>query len=389
MKIKPRLLLLCLCIAAFTGFSGCLRSTEISDLPLTLGLGVDKSDDPAGFKIIAQIAKPSQLKNPASGGGGGSSEPAYANFESGGETIFDAIRNLTKMIGDRIFASHSEVLLFGNGIAREGMRDYIDFFLRNPDVRPSAYIIVTQSTVKEIMDLKPLLENVPVTSLKRILKTQEFTSETAKVTLIEFTSCLMSKTKSAVAPVAGVAENGGKKAAFISGLAVFKNYKLAGTFNRKETRGLLWVLDKIKKGILNVPKKEDGKKIAIEIISSKCKAIPEIKGTKLRVHIKIREQGSLSEQPVGDDFISLDGLEYLKQAQADAIKDEIMSAFNKSVELKTDPFGFGELLHKKYPKEWKNMEQYWDSLYPTIELVFDIKTSLVKTDAITKSVSPE
>jgi len=65
-----------------------------------------------------------------------------------------------------------------------------------------------------------------------------------------------------------------------------------------------------------------------------------------------------------------------------------MAAFDKSIEINADIFGFGEMLHKKYSKEWKTLKDNWDEIYPTIKLNINVETKIIKTDLLKEPASP-
>ena len=52
-------------------------------------------------------------------------------------------------------------------------------------------------------------------------------------------------------------------------------------------------------------------------------------------------------------------------------------------------FGFGEAVHRKYKKEWKELEPTWDDIYPTIEVSVKVKTSLNEIGDINKAIMKE
>jgi hypothetical protein len=82
-------------------------------------------------------------------------------------------------------------------------------------------------------------------------------------------------------------------------------------------------------------------------------------------------------------------LAVLEKEQEEVIRREIRQAFQKSIELDSDIFGFGEMIHRKYLAQWRQMEGKWDEMYPTLELEMNIKTKIRKTELITRPVAPE
>jgi hypothetical protein len=107
------------------------------------------------------------------------------------------------------------------------------------------------------------------------------------------------------------------------------------------------------------------------------------------MHIEVKEESSLSEQTTAENLATDEAFEKLQKATEEIIRHEILATFEKSRELKADIFGFGEMLHKKYSKEWKDIKDNWDEIYPTVELDIAIESKIMKTDLLKKPASPD
>jgi len=176
----------------------------------------------------------------------------------------------------------------------------------------------------------------------------------------------------------------GRQGYLCIGMVVFKNGKMVGKLNQEEIRGLLWVLGKVKSGVILISSPNEQGNAVLEIMKAKSKVTPEIKDGKVIMHIKIKEESSLSEQSTTENLETCPAFEKMKEASAEVIRQEILLAFDKSKELNVDIFGFGEMLHKKYSSEWKSLKDNWDDIYPTIELRIDVETKILKTDLLKK-----
>ena len=121
----------------------------------------------------------------------------------------------------------------------------------------------------------------------------------------------------------------------------------------------------------------------------KSKVIPEIRNDKIYMHVDIKVEASLSEQNTTENLATLAAFEKLQKNQAEVIKQEVTAAFNKSKELNSDIFGFGDMIHKKYRYKWVQMEDHWDKLYPSIELIFKVEAKIRKTDLLTRPAAPK
>ncbi len=364
--------------------SGCLGGREINDLEIVIGMGVDKDENTGKILLTAQVVKEAEMGGVSESGSGGAGNKAFWNVIGSGNSIFDAVRQMTHKTGNRLFVSHNQAIIFGNDIASEGLRKYIDFFLRAHEMRPTTLILIAEGRASDIMDAKPETEKLPAINIAKLVKSYGFTSHFYKVNMKDFASCLMNGTKAPIAPLVGISKGKDSKDIYVSGTAVFKNDKMVGKLNESETRGLLWVLGKVKSGVILVSSPNKQGNAVLEILRAKSKVIPEIKDGKIVMNIKIKEEASLSEQTTMENLASIQAFEELQKAQEKIIRQEITAAFEKSRELNADIFGFGELLHKKYNSKWKSLKDKWDEIYPSIELNIEIETKIQKTDLLNK-----
>lgn len=385
-KIRKLTIILILCFFMLPALSGCLGGREINDLEIVIGMGVDKDKDTGKILITAQVVKEEAAGRSPEGGGGGK---AYWNVSSKGNSVFDAIRQITHKTGNRLFVSHNHVVIFGNDLAAEGLEKYIDFFLRAHEMRPTAIILVAEGRAADVMDAKPETEKFPALNISKLVKTYGFTSHIYKVNMKDFASNLMSPASAALAPLVGVAMEKESKEINVSGMVVFKNGKMVGELNHDEVRGFLWVIGEVKSGVLFITSPDGQGNAVLEIIKAKSRITPEIKDGKIVMHIEIKQESSLSEQPTAENLATDQAFEKLQKSTEDIIRQEILEAFDKSRALKADIFGFGEMLHKKYSKEWKAIKDNWDEVYPTIELDIGIESKIIKTDLLKKPASPD
>jgi len=386
-KVNTSFVRLILCLFVLFTLSGCLGGREINDLEIVIGMGVDKDAGTGNILLTAQVVKEDKVGRSGNGGGGESSK-AFWNVSSTGNSVFEAVRQLTHKTGNRLFVSHNQVVVFGKDIAKEGLQNYIDFFLRAHEMRPAALILIAEDRASDILDAKPETEKLPAINIAKLDKNYGFTSHFYKVNMKEFASCLMSATKSPIAPLVSVIRDKDGEDIFVSDMAVFKKGKMVGKLNHDEVRGLLWVLGEVKSGVISVPLPDEQGKAVLEIIKAKSKVTPEIKDGRIVIHVKIKEESSLSEQTVTENPATDSAFEMIQNASAEIIRQEIMAAFDKSRELKADIFGFGEMLHKKYKNEWKILKDNWDDIYQNIDLRIDVETKIIKTDLLKKPAWP-
>lgn len=387
MRNKRRILIkLILCTLILINLTACWNARELKDLPIVVGMGIDKAPSADHVLLTAQIIKPQELKGNSQSGSSGSSN-AYVNIKNSGETVFRAIREFTHETSGRLYISHNQAIIIGRDIAYDGVQKYLDFFMRASETRPTTLILISDTTASDILDVQPELTRMPAINISKISKAQALQSQSKEIMMQEFVNCLLSKTTSAIAPLIHVSENNGKKSLRIEGMVIFKEDKLVGQLNEIETRGMLWVTGDVKSGVIDIPY-EDGK-VSLEIKNATSKITPIIKNNQVSIQIKIKEEGTLVAQTTKKNLATLSAFENLKKRQNKAIEEEILASFKKAQELNTDYFGLGEEVHKKYKKEWKDIESDWDDIFSSIDVDIQVESNIQATGLITKPATPE
>jgi Ger(x)C family germination protein len=365
--------------------SGCLGGREVNDLEIVIGMGLDSTENPDSILLTAQVVDVSQL---GLSGGSGKDSKAYWNVSTSASTIFEAIRQVTHKTGNRLFVSHCKIFVYGRELAEEGLYKHFDFVLRAMEMRLTTLILIADDKASDVLDAKPQTEELPAMNIDKLVKSYGYTSHLYAMTLKDFASRLISKTKSPMAPIIRVIEEGDEKDIYITGLAIFNGDKMVGELNMDETRGLLWVINEVESGVLLVPTPEGTGTAVFEIGSAKGKVKPEItEDGRVIMHIDIKLNASLSEQTSTEKLADPQKFEILQDGMSEVVTQEIMAAYEKSVKTSSDIFGFGDLVQKRYKKRWDEYKDIWDEVYKTIELDINVKSKITKADLLNNPVA--
>ncbi len=376
-----------ICIFMVLNLTSCWGAHELNKLAIVLGVGIDKGKEVDMVDMTVQVAKVLDIKSSPKGGGNSGSDSGYLNLEEKGRTISEAIKSMNRKINRRLFFSHNQVIILGKDAAESGVGKYIDFFLRYRENRLLVWVIVSKGTASEMLDIKPGLETTPGRSIGQLMKNQE--EDTALIPAVElkdFASRLMSKTTAPIAPIIEVSKVDKKKTVYLSETAVFKKDKMVGTLNKKETRGLLWGINKIKDGVISLSNADGKDKADIETTHVSSKITPEIKDNKIKMKIKIKQEGDLQEQTSSEDLANPKAFASLEKSEEDIIKEEVISAIKKSQALNADTFGFGDIIYQHYPKQWSEIEKNWDQMFQKIHVDVTVDSKLNRTGRITKPI---
>jgi spore germination protein KC/spore germination protein len=343
--------------------TGCWDKRELNDLGIVLGVGVDKGKNIDEVEVAIQLIKPMESSN---NNISASQDNNYINLTSKGITILDAMQDFNKNTSRRLFFPDNQVIIFGKDIAEEGIEKYIDFFLRNRETRLLVWVLIAGDTAKDIFYTEVDYEKIPARNIGEIINIQKEISNIPNVELKTFVARLMSKTAAPIVPIVEV--------------------KMVGKLNEIETRGLLWVLGEVKSGTTVIETKKSKDKVTLVTSRAKSKLTPKIIGDKVFIEVKIEEEGDLGEQYSSEDLTNPEMFLELQKAKEAAIKKEVKAAIAKAKELEADVFGFGDMVYKYYPKQWKNMEDNWDKLFKDLSVEVVVESKLRRNGRITKPV---
>ncbi|MFZ5647643.1 MAG: Ger(x)C family spore germination protein [Bacillota bacterium] len=392
--------------------SGCWNSRELDTLSFVMALGIDKDEAENKITLTAQILKPAEVKAPTGGGmsgmgGSGSTKGVWVATRTG-KTVFDALRNFTFEADRKLFLSFTRVVVIGEEAARAGVAPLMDILQRDHEFRRNIWVLVAKGKAKDVLEAEHDQEKIPARAIEKLIKVSAANSMVPMVNLKDFLAMMAGKSRDPFAAAIEAfekridegdkdQEGGEKKEKRVKrvktgGTAVFKKDRLAGWLDNTETRGLLWILGKVRSGIIVIPAPEGSREqeISLEIIRAESKLKPKIEDGKIYMTIEIKEEGNLGEQMAPGDPAKPEKFKLLEEKQAKVIEREVRAALEKAQqEWGVDVFGFGEAVHQAYPKEWEILKKRWDEEFPMVEVEIKVEAKLSRLGLITKHVMSE
>lgn len=356
--------------------AGCWDRMEINDVALVTALGIDKKNEKT-IELTAEMYIP-QAFGGGNGGGGGGGAGAPNTFLRRGEgmTIGDAIAHLQEKVPRQVFWGHTKVIVFGETMAKEGIRVPLDFLTRHPEPRLRAHVFVAKGNAKDVLALHPPLERSPSEVLRELAVSEVLMD----VTLKELLQMLNGDARTAALPMVRILppQKGMdplQTIAYINQTAIFKKDKMVGQINDKLTRGVLWFRNEIKRATISM-KLQDGKGYVSSImLRSNSELIPRIEGNQWKMTLKVLTEDDVI---VNGSNVNLMNPDFIERLQTDLEKDierRLAQTLEKvQKEQKVDILGFSEAFHRKYPGEWKKVKNEWDTIFPTVEVTFDVKS---------------
>ncbi|QDQ02441.1 Ger(x)C family spore germination protein [Lysinibacillus fusiformis] len=367
--------------------SGCWSKRELNEIAIVLAFGVDKIDDE--YQISVQIANPSETTNKLASSTG---RLPVVTFISKGESILDAVKNLSTVTPRKAYFAHLQIVVIGEELANEGIKNILDLLARNNEVRDDFNIIISRNAyAKDILTILTPIEKIPANKLKNSLNVSEKDlGSTLSVNFNDLMSSLKSDAKSSVLSVIEIKGDTklGKDKKNVemietpavlqyTGLALIKEYKLIGFLAKKESKSLNYLKNNIDNTveIVSCPKKGDLTTVISNVLTKTNGKIEEGKPT-ITVHIDV-------EQKVGEvncEVNLTDGktLQMINNKTANLIEfklNEVLNLIQK--EYQTDVLEYSEVLHRADPAEWNKLKKQWTELFPELEvnIEIDVKTT--------------
>lgn len=354
--------------------TGCWNAREINELAFVLSIGLDKAGD--GFKVTAQIAKPATYSKAPSGGGITEKGKPFWVVSSTGKTIFEAIRNMASISPRRIFWSHIKVIVISEELARSNTLEIFDFFSRNPELRLRTLVAVTPGEAGKVLEFEPMMEKDPSLHLEKIIENKNLTGKAYGIMLKDFLEDYLDPDVGPVTSRIILDQSEPKPVLKINGAYIFSGNKLAGSLNEEETRGLLWIKNKINDSVMVVNCPYDGLPVTLEIKKSKSTFKSNMDNGTPYFTIKVDTSAGLTEQACLTDFNDPQKLDGLKKALESAIQKDIQSMITTAKDFGVDFPGFSRILHRQHKDEWHQISADWHELFRNIEVKIIVKADI-------------
>lgn len=370
--------------------SGCWSRREMSELAIVLGAGVDRTPDNR-VQLTLQLARPAAFAGGTQAGGGENKTNTWVVSDTG-NTIFEAERNMALKVSRRIYWAHDIIVVIGEDAAKSGVREYVNFFMRDPLPRETTWVLVTKGEAKKVLESHSELETSSAQSIGFLVRNRAGLA----VMIKDFAIALASQGTNPALPFIerqkfgeregpGIEKDEPHEEVVIAGTGVFKDEYLAGWLDTSETRGLLWLRDEMNKGVITVPSPgQPDKLVSINVVTAKTRVEPEYDGEEIRFNVDISFEGELLEQQSTEDLSKLNSTAAIETAAAEEVIRRCSVTLAKvQGEYRTDTFGFGEAFHRKYKEDWKELKYQWDDAFAGAQVNIAAEAHLRRTGLLT------
>ncbi|NLX63132.1 MAG: Ger(x)C family spore germination protein [Tissierellia bacterium] len=394
--MKAKITLLCIYMLSISLLTACFDATELDELAIALLIGIDLEDDK--ILITAEVINLQYSSDSSSSG-----NVSVKYVQGTGNTVLEALRDITLKFGHRIYGAHTKAIIFGEDLAKKGVMPYMDQLFRARELRESAYVLVAkEAKAYEVMGVSSGLEPIPANYIISLIDSIRYNPKTIDTNMMDFVKHYYHMGRH---PIVAILEKRQKKGINQTekevgtkdfelssiGSAVFKNDTLVGYLSGNDTKALNYILNNVKGGIITFPTPVDSDETLFSSLSTikvRTKNDVDFKDGRLILKTKITISGNLGEIGGDMDISNYESLEKMAQACSQTVKEGIEMTVKKvQREFGFDIFGFGHVLHKKHTEEWRKIEGKWDDLFAEADFQIEVVTNIISSGLLNKPLT--
>ncbi|MEK3687423.1 Ger(x)C family spore germination protein [Paenibacillus sp. FSL R10-2736] len=403
MNLQRKTLHLILCLPLLSALlSGCWDDRELSELGITSGSAYDWENNQ--WKATYQVINPSSGSSGMGGSGGGStSSPPFVTFTVKGRTIMEAIERTNLTSTREMFFSHSRITVIGESLAKHGINQLIDMFLRKQDARETVYVFISKGEAGDILDqLMQLTKNQGAGIQLMIEQESRLLSFYPGTRLFELAMSLASESGSALLPeilltgpdiMDETSETGRTdlpSRLALGRLGVIKGEKFVGWLSQEQAFGLSFMTDNIETATIafaSQPRKSDKLDASFILQNSWTNVHPVWAKDHFIMDIDIKGSGVLTELGSVMDLNDRKAISEMEASLERQVLDLVNNSWTEVKKLGADVTGFAVRVHRSDRKRWKQIEKEksWDSVFQEIEIRPHVSFQIERTGLSNKS----
>ncbi|MBK1811252.1 Ger(x)C family spore germination protein [Clostridium sp. YIM B02505] len=408
--------------------TGCTKdSREIDDQVYSLVIGCDKG-------ICNKMRLTVQFPVYKSGGNDNSGNDKNSNgsthgISNNGNTLFETVEAPSILEGINLLGSattrrislvHTKTIIFSEAVAREGIEDYLAPISRFRETRRIMQVVICKGSAEEFIRNNNTLIGESTAKAMELASTQaNYSGYYPEQSFQEFYTGVISPYKQSYSVYAGLNEfkklqpldkggslpldsdeifssmlktqynlppgemprSGNRKIEFM-GVAVFNGSKMVGALNAYETRYLLMVVGKFKKGFFTI-EDEQSKNKAI-VVDMRLGRRPKIsayfkEGIPI-INVKLNIEADIGAIQSRLPYERLDKIDELNNSIEQIIQRGVSDLIRKTQQdYNTDIFGFGKIAARNFSTVTKFEEYNWLKHYKDAKINVEVDANVRRT----------
>ena len=373
-RVKSKWILLVVVVVAVAALDGLSSNINLLDRAIVVGMGIDYVD--GELSLSAQAIIP---KNSSSASQGND----FVVYSARGETVQEAVENLSYSVGLKASFAHTNVIVLGESFLKSGRTDVIEFLVSGDLVTDNTLLVAGAGDAKDILAVSMPINEVASYHLTEILQSNRKEAGQNPSTLKDYFEDIYKVGETACLPLVFLRESefgllgekaGGEKTKLldVSHVVVTNREGYLVRLGRRQSAALSYTTQKLNAGSISYTG-DDGYINEAVILRTECnkRALSD-----REVEIKL----DFSVRPAEKYFVSRDGSAGgISESEQEQIRAKIVSAVADCFEVckyyYADVFHLGEELYRMYGEEWKSLagEYYLDEIVLKITVNLNVK----------------
>lgn len=342
---------------------------EPDELDLIRTIGIDKHED--GYSVTIDT-----------GVGLNNSAPHIRNGK--GPTIDSALNVLKKMVGRlEPFYSHTDNVIIGEDLAREGIDEVMDYIARNSEIRIDTNLFVAKGMTAEDLITGSVSKMQAAAGILNLLSIQVSTLGQGYVfTCLDVIASLAQSGKALVLAIE-LTEGDNlldteEKRLLPNGFGIIQNGKLTSYVSAKNAPSVTLLINEL--DYLNIQVETEEGTVGLGVINSYVDIKPVFLDNQLsKLKIKVKMEASITEVGGPMDIKSEKKRQELGLAVSEKILANLQDTLMNSKELGVDYIGLGQKAEIKAPIKFQNMSEPWHELFPELPIEIEVTTKIKRS----------
>ncbi|MBL0385314.1 Ger(x)C family spore germination protein [Tumebacillus sp. ITR2] len=379
-------LLLILILSTLPFSFGCWDRTEINDIAIVVSTAFDL--DPDGkYRVTCQMALPGQMGGSNGGGGGTSGQKSYYVDSETGNTIREANARQQARLSRQLFFAHRRVLIIGEELAKQGIREIFDVVARVPENRLTSNIVIAKGKGYDLLNAQPQFERFSAEAMREILQSDNMIEINMKDVAQELSQVGTDPLIPLMMPVQTTKGKQKSTETQFIGYAQFHDDRYVGPIQDEAAQGIYWIRQRFKPYTTSFENKQFGK-IAINVYKGKSEVIPHLGSDHITFDVRINANCYITEAEQGIDFGMSENIQKVEGVFDQKIKQSVQAAIAEIKNHKSDSGQLGLVIARNYPRQWQDKyEKHWYAELQKAEFKISVNTEVARVGLISENIA--
>lgn len=351
-------------------FSGC-NVTQLHERMIVQGIGVDYTE--GSYVVTMHVF---DAVSAGQGSEGGTDEVQVLTAQ--GDSVLDAFTSITRQAGHEPLYSQNLVLILGEEVAKEGLEQVLDFFIRYYEARPDVNMFVARGLAADILNSEADGKRIQAAQIEDLSQANGLYAVPSSSTVMHVAAALESETASPNIAVLKKAKIGENDVISADGTALFHDGRMVGYLDHDQTRGMMLMMGETGGGT-EVLEVEGVGRVTFSLGKNKSEITTKIENGLPVFTITVQTDANIYEidRSVRDKLTG-DSFRYMNEALKQRLEEECRGALQTCImENRSDIFQFGKRVLQADPAYYREyVEGQWDTMMAKAQYHVQVDVSI-------------